>query len=167
MSSEILINSNQREIRVALMENHQVAELFIEHKANKGIVGNIYRGRVTKILPGMQVAFVIDGETGTAVEKEVKPPGPETPTTGPPPRGLSPRYTFSSFVVGSSNQFAHAASVAVAEASPADAVAVNHCLKASNSSFRSSVTTCGLALPRVTFMTCPTRNRMAVSLPLR
>jgi len=58
MSSEVLINSNQREIRVALMENHQVAELFIEHKAHKGIVGNIYQGRVTKILPGMQVAFV-------------------------------------------------------------------------------------------------------------
>ena len=58
MSSEILINSNQREIRVALMENNQVSELFIEHKTNKGIVGNIYRGRVTKILPGMQVAFV-------------------------------------------------------------------------------------------------------------
>ncbi len=58
MSSEILINSNQREIRVALMENNQVSELFIEHKTNKGIVGNIYRGKVTKILPGMQVAFV-------------------------------------------------------------------------------------------------------------
>ena len=58
MSSEIFINSNQREIRVALMENHQVSELFIEHKTNKGIVGNIYRGKVTKILPGMQVAFV-------------------------------------------------------------------------------------------------------------
>ncbi len=58
MSSEVLINSNQREIRVALMENNQVSELFIEHKTNKGIVGNIYRGKVTKILPGMQVAFV-------------------------------------------------------------------------------------------------------------
>ena len=58
MSSEILINSNQREIRVALMENNQVSELFIEHKTKKGIVGNIYLGRVTKILPGMQVAFV-------------------------------------------------------------------------------------------------------------
>jgi ribonuclease G len=58
MSSEILINSNPREIRVALMENHQVSEIFIEHKTNKGIVGNIYRGKVTKVLPGMQVAFV-------------------------------------------------------------------------------------------------------------
>jgi len=58
MHSEIIINSNPREIRVALMENNQLVELFIEHKANRGIVGNIYQGLVTKILPGMQVAFV-------------------------------------------------------------------------------------------------------------
>ena len=58
MPSQILINSNLREIRVAVIENNQLAELFIEHRANKGIVGNIYKGKVTKILPGMQVAFV-------------------------------------------------------------------------------------------------------------
>jgi len=58
MHSEIIINSNPREIRVALMENNQLVELFIEHKSNKGIVGNIYKGKVTKVLPGMQVAFV-------------------------------------------------------------------------------------------------------------
>ena len=58
MASEIIINSNPREIRVALVENNQLAEIFIEHKAKKGIVGNIYKGVVTKILPGMQVAFV-------------------------------------------------------------------------------------------------------------
>ena len=58
MSSQIVINSNPREIRVALMENNQLVELFIEHKAKKGIVGNVYKGVVTKILPGMQVAFV-------------------------------------------------------------------------------------------------------------
>ena len=58
MPSEIFINSNQREIRVALMENNLLVELFIEHNAHKGIVGNIYKGKVTKILPGMQVAFV-------------------------------------------------------------------------------------------------------------
>lgn len=58
MPSEIIINSNPREIRVALMENNQLVELFIEHKASKGIVGNVYNGTVTKILPGMQVAFV-------------------------------------------------------------------------------------------------------------
>ena len=58
MSSEILVNSNMREIRVALTENNQLAELFIEHQTSKGIVGNIYKGIVTKVLPGMQVAFV-------------------------------------------------------------------------------------------------------------
>ncbi len=58
MSSEVFINSNQREIRVALMESNLLVELFIEHNAHKGIVGNIYKGKVTKILPGMQVAFV-------------------------------------------------------------------------------------------------------------
>ena len=58
MSSEIFINSNQREIRVALMENNLLVELFIEHNTQKGIVGNIYKGKVTKNLPGMQVAFV-------------------------------------------------------------------------------------------------------------
>ncbi len=58
MASEIIINSNPREIRVALVENNHLAEIFIEHKAKKGIVGNIYQGIVTKILPGMQVAFV-------------------------------------------------------------------------------------------------------------
>ncbi|CAI2719029.1 Rne/Rng family ribonuclease [Nitrospina watsonii] len=58
MASEIIINSNSREIRVALVENHQLVEIFVEHKAKKGIVGNVYKGVVTKILPGMQVAFV-------------------------------------------------------------------------------------------------------------
>jgi len=58
MASEILVNSNTREIRVALTESNQLAELFIEHRTNKGIVGNIYKGKVTKVLPGMQVAFI-------------------------------------------------------------------------------------------------------------
>lgn len=58
ISSEIIINSNPRETRVALLENDQLVELFIEHKASKGIVGNVYKGKVTRVLPGMQVAFV-------------------------------------------------------------------------------------------------------------
>lgn len=58
MPSEIIINSTPREIRVALLENNQLVELFIEHKTKKGIVGNVYKGVVNKILPGMQVAFV-------------------------------------------------------------------------------------------------------------
>ncbi len=58
MSQEIIINSTPQQIRVALLENDQVAELNIERRKHRGIVGNIYRGRVTKVLPGMQAAFV-------------------------------------------------------------------------------------------------------------
>ena len=58
MSSEILINSSSRETRVALRENNQLAEIFIERRTNKEIVGNIYKGKVIKVLPGMQAAFV-------------------------------------------------------------------------------------------------------------
>lgn len=58
MPSEIIVNSNPRETRVALMENNQLVEVFIEHKTHKGVVGNVYKGVVTKILPGMQVAFI-------------------------------------------------------------------------------------------------------------
>ena len=62
---------------------------------------------------GVTIAFVIDAEAGTVAPR----PTPVGPTAGPgaTARGLNPRYTFDSFVVGSSNQFAHAACVAVGE----------------------------------------------------
>ncbi|HEB72497.1 MAG TPA: Rne/Rng family ribonuclease [Nitrospirae bacterium] len=58
MPSRIVCNVTSSETRVALVENGLVMELFIERKANHGIVGNIYKGRISKVLPGMQVAFV-------------------------------------------------------------------------------------------------------------
>src|SRR5499426_1753652 len=58
MGSEILIDTTSHETRVALLENGSVAELYMERERDKGIVGNIYKGIVTKILPGMQAAFV-------------------------------------------------------------------------------------------------------------
>jgi ribonuclease G len=58
MASEIVINITERETRLALIENGQVAEIHLERKGERGIVGNIYKGRVIKVLPGMQAAFV-------------------------------------------------------------------------------------------------------------
>jgi ribonuclease G len=58
MGSEILIDTTSHETRVALLENGSVTEIYVEREKDKGIVGNIYKGIVTKVLPGMQAAFV-------------------------------------------------------------------------------------------------------------
>lgn len=58
MSKELIVSSTSLETTVAISDNDVVTELFIERTKNKGILGNIYRGRVTKVLPGMQAAFV-------------------------------------------------------------------------------------------------------------
>src|SRR3954464_11842789 len=58
MASELIINASLPETRIAMMENGEIQELLIERASGKGIVGNIYKGRVTRVLPGMQAAFV-------------------------------------------------------------------------------------------------------------
>jgi ribonuclease G len=58
MGSELVINTTSHETRIALIENGTIAELYIERSRIKGIVGNIYKGRVIRVLPGMQAAFV-------------------------------------------------------------------------------------------------------------
>ena len=58
MSEEILINITPRETRVAMVENGVLNEIFIERVSRRGIVGNIYLGRVSRVLPGMQAAFI-------------------------------------------------------------------------------------------------------------
>ncbi|MCK5139897.1 MAG: Rne/Rng family ribonuclease, partial [Thermodesulfovibrionia bacterium] len=58
MNSEIIINSNPEETRVALLEFDQLVELYIERKKDISLVGNIYKAKVIKVLPGMQSAFV-------------------------------------------------------------------------------------------------------------
>ncbi len=58
MSCEIVINAGRHESRIAVIDEGQVVELWIERKRHKTVVGNIYKGRVTKVLPGMQSAFV-------------------------------------------------------------------------------------------------------------
>src|SRR6185437_11283812 len=58
MANELIINASLPETRIALMEDGEIQELLIERASGKGIVGNIYKGRVTRVLPGMQAAFV-------------------------------------------------------------------------------------------------------------
>ncbi len=58
MGNELVINTTAHETRIALIENGTIAELYIERSKVKGIVGNIYKGRVIRVLPGMQAAFV-------------------------------------------------------------------------------------------------------------
>lgn len=77
MSSELVINARHHETRVALIENGLVVELHIERKTGQELMGNIYRGKVVRVLPGMQAAFVDIGleRTGflyvTDVHKEL------------------------------------------------------------------------------------------------
>src|SRR5688572_14968457 len=58
MNKEMVISSTPHETRVAILEDDQVVELFIEREHSRGVVGNIYKGRISKVLPGMQSAFV-------------------------------------------------------------------------------------------------------------
>ena len=58
MAKKLVINKTSHETRVALLENGHIAELYIERTRERGIVGNIYKGKVIRVLPGMQAAFV-------------------------------------------------------------------------------------------------------------
>ncbi|MCX7033435.1 MAG: ribonuclease G [Arenimonas sp.] len=96
MSEEILINVTPRETRVAVVENGMLQELHIERASRRGVVGNIYKGRVQRVMPGMQAAFVEIGLDRAAFlhasdilklplvpagEGDEAPPAP----SGPPP----------------------------------------------------------------------------------
>lgn len=58
MASELVINVTFNETRTAFLENGTLVEFFIEHKNDKSIVGNIYKGKVVRIVPGMDAAFI-------------------------------------------------------------------------------------------------------------
>jgi ribonuclease G len=58
MYKQIVINATEHETRVALLEDGNIAELFIERKDDSDIAGNVFKGRVQRVLPGMQAAFV-------------------------------------------------------------------------------------------------------------
>lgn len=66
MSDEILINVSPQETRVGLVEQGVLQEIFIQRASNVGVMGNIYKGRVERVLPGMQAAFIDVGLDRTA-----------------------------------------------------------------------------------------------------
>jgi len=107
MNEEILINVTPQETRVAMVENAVLAEVSIERARRRGLVGNIYRGRVVRVLPGMDAAFVElglertaflhvsdiagghkSGATARAAEADgEQPPAPAPTSNGYPPIG--------------------------------------------------------------------------------
>ena len=84
MSEEILINVTPRETRVAVVENGVLQEVFIERARRRGIVGKIYRGKVCRVLPGMQAAFVDIGLERAAFlhASDVSPRSPDNDAEG-------------------------------------------------------------------------------------
>ncbi|MEE4243114.1 MAG: Rne/Rng family ribonuclease [Desulfopila sp.] len=58
MSTEILINSRRYEVRIAIVENGTLSEFHLQRPTEKGLIGNIYKGKVVRVLPGMQAAFI-------------------------------------------------------------------------------------------------------------
>src|SRR4051812_7695044 len=58
MTKEMIISCNGHETMVAILEEDLAAEIFVERERQRGVVGNVYKGRVSKVLPGMQCAFI-------------------------------------------------------------------------------------------------------------
>ncbi|OGQ52039.1 MAG: ribonuclease G [Deltaproteobacteria bacterium RIFCSPLOWO2_02_FULL_57_26] len=87
MQQDIFINSTPQESRIAIVEDKALAEFLVERRQERGIVGNIYKGKVARVLPGMQAAFVEIGmdkaaflhvsDFSTAYEAASPPPGSE------------------------------------------------------------------------------------------
>ena len=83
MSNELLINVTPMECRVALVEDTVANEIFVERTINRGLVGNVYKGKVVRVLPGMQAAFIDIGLSRTAflhINDMVWPRGQTAPT---------------------------------------------------------------------------------------
>src|SRR3974390_1861201 len=94
MQKEMIVSSNGHETMVAILEDDLVAEIFVERERQRGVVGNVYKGRVSKVLPGMQSSFIDiglerDGFLYVAdvidTLQEVDRRGPEDEDTGTKP----------------------------------------------------------------------------------
>jgi ribonuclease G len=84
MTEEILVNVTPRETRVAVVENGMLQELHIERGWSRGVVGNIYKGKVQRVMPGMQAAFVEIGLDRTAFlhANDIQRPSPTREVEG-------------------------------------------------------------------------------------
>ncbi len=88
LKEEILINITPSEVRAALLENGVLQEIYIERAARRGTISNIYKGKVSRVLPGMQAAFIDIGMERTAFlhASDIAPPanidGDSTPEIG-------------------------------------------------------------------------------------
>jgi len=88
MSDELLINITPQETRVAYVENGVLQEVHIERQRKRGLVGNIYTGKVSRVLPGMQAAFIDIGLSRTAFlhASDILPKNfPQADSHEPPP----------------------------------------------------------------------------------
>ena len=99
MSIELLVNVTPRETRIAVVENGALQEVVVERAGRRGLVGNVYKGRVCRVLPGMQAAFVDIGldrsaflhASDVATTKGAGADAPGDPGAAPPPRGPEAR----------------------------------------------------------------------------
>jgi ribonuclease G len=92
VSVEILVNVAPRETRAAILENGVVQEIHIERSSRRGLVSNLYKGRVSRVLPGMQAAFIEIGLERTAFLHAADIAGTDSDDTllGAPGAGLPP-----------------------------------------------------------------------------
>ena len=92
MTAEILVNVAPAETRAALVEEGVAQELYVERRSRRGLVGNLYRGRVTRVLPGMQAAFIDIGLERTAFlhAADIVTPPPDETVVGLAPLGAPP-----------------------------------------------------------------------------
>ncbi len=91
MSTEILINASLHEARAAVVEKGVLQELFLERESRRGLISNIYKGRVSRVLPGMQAAFIEIGMERTAFLHASDISSPRHDTGLEPPRPESIR----------------------------------------------------------------------------
>ena len=79
MTKEVLMDAGMGEVRLAVLEDGELAEFYIEKREDESILGNIYRGKVERVLPGMQSAFIDIGLSKNAFlyVKDLLPEGYE------------------------------------------------------------------------------------------